>query len=423
MMEAMRPNPLWLLLLLVSAACLSARAETTNSVQEAHWWRGNIHTHTLWSDGDDYPEMVVEWYKTNGYHFLALSDHNVLLNKKDKWITVKTNQVAQRALSKYQARFGAAVETRDKSGTNQVRLKTLEEFRPLFEEPGKFLLVPSEEITAYYRTAPIHMNVTNIRELIQPELGGSVREVIQNNVDAVLAQRKRTGRPMIAHLNHPNFGYGVRAEDLMRVRGERFFEVYNGHPAIHNEGDATHPDTERIWDIVLSWRLAILGLEPLFGVAVDDSHNYHEIGRANSNSGRGWIVVRSKSLAAAPLVEAMEKGDFYASTGVRLKEMVRTGDTLSVEAEAEPGVTYKIQMVGTRKAFFQRPEGGPDKFVIDESKIGRVFAETEGPSATYKLKGDELYVRAKVTSSKPQKNAVHTNEFERAWSQPLIPAQ
>ena len=43
------------------------------------WWKGNLHTHSLWSDGDDYQEMIVEWYKEQGYHFLALSDHNVVL--------------------------------------------------------------------------------------------------------------------------------------------------------------------------------------------------------------------------------------------------------------------------------------------------------------------------------------------------------
>jgi len=24
------------------------------------WWKGNLHTHTFWSDGDDFPEMVAE---------------------------------------------------------------------------------------------------------------------------------------------------------------------------------------------------------------------------------------------------------------------------------------------------------------------------------------------------------------------------
>ncbi len=38
--------------------------------EEANWWKGNLHTHTLWSDGDDYPEQIAKWYKDHGYHFL-----------------------------------------------------------------------------------------------------------------------------------------------------------------------------------------------------------------------------------------------------------------------------------------------------------------------------------------------------------------
>jgi predicted metal-dependent phosphoesterase TrpH len=51
------------------------------------WWKGNLHTHTFWSDGDDFPEMVVQWYQTHGYHFLALSDHNVL-SQGQRWMAV-----------------------------------------------------------------------------------------------------------------------------------------------------------------------------------------------------------------------------------------------------------------------------------------------------------------------------------------------
>ena len=42
------------------------------------YWKGNLHTHSLWSDGDDFPEMIADWYKRHGYHFLTLTDHNVL---------------------------------------------------------------------------------------------------------------------------------------------------------------------------------------------------------------------------------------------------------------------------------------------------------------------------------------------------------
>jgi hypothetical protein len=68
------------------AAMLLARAvggfaladEAVPTKPQPRWWKGNLHTHTFWSDGDDFPEMVAEWYRTHGYNFLALSDHNVL---------------------------------------------------------------------------------------------------------------------------------------------------------------------------------------------------------------------------------------------------------------------------------------------------------------------------------------------------------
>lgn len=64
--------------LLGSIACAPAsppRVDTPEPTQR--WWKGNLHTHSLWSDGDDFPEMIPDGYKRDGYHFLVLSDHNV----------------------------------------------------------------------------------------------------------------------------------------------------------------------------------------------------------------------------------------------------------------------------------------------------------------------------------------------------------
>ena len=100
-------------------------------------------------------------------------------------------------------------------------------------------------------------------------------EVMQNNIDAIVAQREATGQPMMPHLNHPNFGWAVTAEEFMQLKGEKFFEVYNGHPSVRNEGDGTHASMERFWDIVLTWRLGVLDLPVMYGIATDDAHNYH----------------------------------------------------------------------------------------------------------------------------------------------------
>jgi hypothetical protein len=389
------------------------------------WWRGNLHTHTFWSDGDDFPESVVDWYKRNGYHFLALSDHNVF-QEGTKWLSV-TNAARRAAVANYQARFGQKwVEFRPLQATQMVRLKTFKEFRKLFEERDRFLLLPSEEISDRHRTLPLHLNVSNLRHAVRPQGGSNVTDVLQRNIDAVLEQRKRTGRPMIPHVNHPNFGWAITAEDLMPLRGEHFFEVYNGHPAIHNDGDEHHAGVERVWDILLAFRLSQLKAGPLYGLAVDDSHHYHGFARTNSNPGRGWIMVRARRLEPAALIDALEAGDFYASTGVRLKDVRRTKTELAVEIEAEPGVTYRTQFIGTLRGFDPSSRPGPrpkdSAFLVTReysTDIGALLGVVEGVSARYALHGDELYVRAKIISSRKKLNGFGLDEMEVAWTQPV----
>jgi len=412
-------------LLLVSLLCLGF-GSAPSSAQSA-WYRGNLHTHSLWSDGDDYPEMVVAWYKEHGYQFLALSDHNRML-VGERWINTTSNVSGGVALEKYVKKFGGDwVIQKEENGQTKVRLRTLEEFRGRFEERAKFLLIPGEEISDQFKSRPIHLNASNLRELIRPQGGESVLEVMQNDVNAVLAQRKKTGQAMIPHINHPNFQWALTAEDIMRVEGERFLEIYNGHPVTKNYGNPQRASMERIWDIILTRRLAELKLEPMWGTAVDDSHSYHEFKHGKSNPGRGWIVVRATELAPEPIIASLEKGDFYASTGVRLKEIRRETTRLSIEIDTEPGVTYKTQFIGTRKGY--DPASEP---VLENGKelettrryskdIGMVLAEVDGASPSYQLKGNEIYVRAKIISSKPKENPMEPGDVECAWVQPVIP--
>jgi hypothetical protein len=51
--------------------------------------------------------------------------------------------------------------------------------------------------------------------------------------------------------------------------------------------------------------------------------------------------------------------------------------------------------------------------------VGAVLAAVKGTKAEYVLKGDELYVRARVTSTKPMKSSPVGGEVEMAWTQPV----
>lgn len=382
----------------------------------ARWWRGNTHTHTLWSDGDSAPEAAVDWYVRHGYDFLVVSDHNILA-EGELWRTLGEGprQARPSQVAELERRFGAGtVELRRRAdGGEEMRLQTLAELRARFERPGRFLLISGEEISDTFAGRPIHHNALNLLRRIDPPGGATVRELMRRTLVLIEEEGRRSGQPVLGHLNHPNYEWGVSADDLAAVVEERFFEVYNGHRLVRNEGDATHPATEAIWDHALTARLARRGgPPPLYALATDDAHDFLQAPWV-SNPGRGWIVVRARELSAAAILAAMTAGDFYASSGVALRDVRADGASLTVEVEPRPGDDYTIRFLGTRRRAGTSLAG---------LAVGEVLAESRGPAATYRFRGDELYVRATVVSSRPHPNGYSPGDHESAWVQPVVVA-
>jgi hypothetical protein len=434
-------------LLLGMVFVVGACAAERSPAQEARWWRGNLHTHTLWSDGDGFPEMIVDWYRQAGYHFLALSDHNVL-SQGQRWMTLAAvaakakgepwrgaAYVPRDAFADYLKRFGPNwVETRPgaAAGSVEVRLKPFDEYRSLFDEAGRFLMIQSEEIThRALNDRAIHMNATNLIELIKPRDGATVRDVMNGHLTAVEESAARTGREIMVHVNHPNYKWGVTAEDLAAVVREQFFEVWNGVDNDNDPGDAHHPSTDEIWDIANTLRLVGMKTAPLYALATDDSHDYQG-NKTRSPSGRAWVMVRAHHLTAESLIRAMRAGDFYATSGVTLDE-VRFDEParrLSLTIRAEGAETFVTRFIGTRRGV--KIEGQPRRDaqgkIIETTldyragsgpQIGEVLAEVKGLTPSFTLRGDELYVRAIVASSGTPAVPSVEGEFKRAWTQPV----
>ena len=398
-----------LLLATIVAFSFGACISSSGSVDKLSWFKGNTHTHTLWSDGDGAPEVSVSWYKEHGYNFLVLSDHNVFQDS-ERWFPVADDgngRLKPAELDAIIAKFGAdSVELREVEGRREMRLLTLSELAERFEEPGDFLLVPGEEVTASFDGHPVHINAVNIAEVIPALQGDSVENLLNDTLDAIAAHGEEHSRPVIAHLNHPNFGWRLTWQEVASMRADRFFEVYNGHRGVRNHGDTSHPSTEEIWDRALVLRLTELDLPLLFGVATDDAHNYH--GAPTAQVGRGWIMVRAADLEGDSLVEAMKRGDFYASSGVTLSDVVRGESDYRVDIEAAQGVQYTTRFIGTR--LLESGVGSP----------GELLLETTDNPAVYSYTGDELYVRAVVVSSTDHPNPYAEGDKESAWTQPVL---
>jgi hypothetical protein len=288
----------------------------------AGWLRGNLHTHTLESDGDSTPAEMARWYAEHGYDFLVITDHDKL-----------------------------------------TRL-----------ESDAIVLVPGEELTSRLPKRPLHVNAIGIDRAIKPASGQAAVEIIQKNVDAV---REGGG---LALINHPNFGWAFGTEELMQIEGATLLEIASGHPYVNMLGP---PSVEAMWDALLTKGKRI------WGVAVDDSHHLKRPWDTDvALPGKAWVVVRAETRDAKSIVNALKRGDFYASTGVELEEYAVDAKSIAVKAKEKNLARYVIQFIGAG---------------------GRVLQETKGASATYAL-GKEPYVRAKVIDS----------NGKTAWCQPVF---
>lgn len=409
--------------------------------EEPQWVRGNMHTHTFWSDGDDFPESVAKWYRENDYDFLVFTDHNILLEtptegpvrggqqliEGELWQRISEDHPA---VEKYIDNFGkewADIRPHEDEGYMQIRLRPLDEFRDMFEEPGEFLLIMGNEITDQHA---VHVVSVHQDEVIPPVGGdpGERADMIKEIVHRVDNYREKSGRNTWPALAHPNFTWAITAEMMLEAENLRYFEVYNGHPSVNNEGDGYRASTERIWDIVLSMRLGQGNGKIIYGLGTDDAHRYHSGG---ATPGRGWVMVRSNELDPGSILDAIDKGEFYSSTGVELRDISFDGKRISIEIEPEEGVEYTTEYIGTEAGFptGSRPtldgEGNviPNTTRTYSAEIGKVLASSNDLSSSYKLNGDELYVRVKITSSADQVDNI-TGEVigkQVAWVQPVVP--
>jgi hypothetical protein len=196
-------------------------------------------------------------------------------------------------------------------------------------------------------------------------------------VDAV---RAASGVP---HINHPNYEWVITADDLKQVQNNKLFEIYNGHPLVNNLGGGGVLGLEEVWDIILtSGKL-------LYGLAVDDAHTFKQPWNRNSaRPGQGWVMVRAPRLSTDEILAAMERGDFYASTGVELSDYQVNDKEMKITIKQEGSSKYRVQFIGAG---------------------GRMLKEEIASPATYQFRGDETYVRAKVIES--------NGRF--AWIQPV----
>lgn len=408
---------------LAPLTCL-AKGDQTAAVSSAKWYKGNLHAHSQWSDGKDLPEVVIDAYKKRGYDFFCLTDHNVIQaerlrfdqfginftpsdlapfeGKTSYWKGVSAadrwSNLTEEHLNRAREIFGAdSVETLDTNDGLYVRMKTFGELNRQFGEADRFLLIPGFEMTA----PNVHVNLLNVEEDFYLDDADS-SALVSKLFDRAVELYADKNRSWLFTVNHPLWQfYNIQPSALIARPEIRHVELTNNNTSL-GFGQAPGGWTpESFWDVVNAYRAAH-EQPPLYVTGTDDSHG---IFRTDFLPFLGWMYVRANRLSTDAIFDAMNRGDSYASSGLELADVAFDGNTLGVKIAPKEEGEYRIEFIGTKKDY------DPAATIIDcaaqgdrparkiesySPQIGTTLVSADGLSASYTLKPDDLYVRAKA---------------------------
>jgi hypothetical protein len=112
-------------------------------------------------------------------------------------------------------------------------------------------------------------------------------------------------------------------------------------------------------------------------------------------------MVRASELTVKALLAAMNRGDFYASTGVTLESCGVTAQGIRIDLSDQ-----------THDLGWSLPGANPELYRTELiGKGGQVLKVDESLHPFYEFTGRELYIRARVTNS----------DRHLAWTEPIFP--
>ncbi len=291
----------------------------------ADWFKGDLHIHTVFSDGLYEPHQIKDFYKAYAYQFLAFSDHP----------------------------NGGTVYHFD-------------------VDDDDFVTIPAYEFAA----DPLRVHINCIGAAVGPEGIHPAGPDMQGAVDRV---NKQGGFAFFCHpfvYDYPNPAYVLTGLSGLEIINTGAISYRAGQDDAVRRGTALD-----LWDELLTKG------QRLWGFVNSDFHWF-----CNEEPCVAFNMVDAPSLRATDLLQSLNAGRFYASTGLRLREILVEETSITVECEQ----AACIRFIGAG---------------------GNTLKESCGHRATYGVQGDEIYVRVECTderrafTTKPQLDFFHQTAF------------
>ncbi|MCQ2385298.1 MAG: PHP domain-containing protein [Clostridia bacterium] len=248
--------------------------------EEGNFYKANLHAHSTVSDGKLTPKQLKEIYQSRGYSVLALTDHELLVDHSD---LTDENFVMLTS-------FEYAVEEL----TDYMKSKTI--------ELNMFAKDPHNVTQVCFDPSTVEHGETwrkDVAKLAGPPVKKVyTRDFIQNAID----EAKKNG--FLVSLNHPHYSMET-PEFFGNFNGLFAMEIFNTISFL----SGTYEYNPQMYDAMLRRGKRISC------IAADDCHlDWLEDNPLCDKFG-GFVMIKARELTYSSVINAMEKGDFYASMG------------------------------------------------------------------------------------------------------------
>ncbi|MBR0457645.1 MAG: hypothetical protein IJJ26_00270 [Victivallales bacterium] len=287
-------------------------------------YKANLHCHSTFSDGRRTPAQLKELYQAEGYSIVAYTDHEVLVDHPELndenflamlGIEVGANRQDDPRSWRTNATFHINFFPR-KSGQD-----TMPCFNPKKVKFGK-MFEELRQSQKYIGTPDYQATYSNIQDLID----------------------RYYNEGFLVQINHPTWSVQTTA-DYTGLKHVFAMELYNHGCWV----EGWEEDNSHVWDDLLRQGMHI------FGTACDDNHNGHPQDSRHWDSFGGFTMIQAKALTQEAVTEALEYGNFYASTGPLFHNITLEDNTLKVHCSP----VDKIYITGQyRSAKVAYPEPG-----------------------------------------------------------------
>ena len=271
--------------------------------KEGRFYKANLHAHSTLSDGVLTPEDMKRRYKEHGYSILAITDHEFIYDHS------AMTEPDFLMINGYEAYVR---ETSDPTQTRMMKTAHLN-FIAKTPDVNKHICVDP----AYCKYILRQMKLEDI-----PRAGDfCTRSYTPGFINRMIREANENG--YLVFYNHPAWSRETLSV-VAQYRGLMGVEVYNTGICVY-EG---YPN-----DDTYTYDELLRAGQRLAAFANDDNHNRAPLDGPLDDSYGGFNMIKAEKLDYPTVIEAIEKGNFYCSTGPLIDNLYVENGVLKADCQ------------------------------------------------------------------------------------------